>query len=100
MKTQSPVTAESQEYAFTQMPVAKALAKFMIPVIISQLAFLLLNLADAFFVGLTGDTFQVSAMTITFPVIQMMSVVATTFAAGGNAAIASALGIGNAEKAR
>lgn len=100
MKAKNTISTASQEYAFIQMPVPKALAKFMIPTIISQLAFLLLNLADAFFVGLTGDTFQVSAMTITFPVIQMMNVVTTTFSTGGNATIASALGSGNKEKAK
>ncbi len=99
MKSKS-ITNASQEYAFTQMPVPKALAKFMIPTVISQLAFLLLNLADAFFVGLTGDTYQVSAMTITFPVIQMMNVVTTAFSTGSNATIASALGNNDREKAK
>lgn len=99
MKREKTIVA-SQDYAFTQMSVPRALAKFMIPTVISQLAFLLLNLADAFFVGLTGDTYQVSAMTVTFPVIQMMNVVTTTFSTGGNATIAAALGTGDKEKAK
>ena len=38
-------------YAFEKMPVPKALAKFIVPTVMSQLAFLLLNLADAFLWG-------------------------------------------------
>lgn len=89
-----------KEYAFTNLPVPKTLARFMFPTVISQLAFLLLNLADAFFVGRTGDMYQVSAMTITFPVIMMMNCVTTIFATGGNANIAVALGVGDREQAR
>lgn len=91
---------ESREYAFTQLPVPKALATFMIPTVLSQLAFLVLNLADAFFVGRTGDTYQVSAMTITFPVIMMMNCVTTIFSTGGNAVIAGALGKGDRARAK
>lgn len=70
------------------------------PTVLGQLAFLLLNLADAFFVGQTGDTYQVAAMTITFPVIMMMTCVTTIFATGGNATIVAALGKGNRERAK
>ncbi len=86
-------------YAFEKMPVPKALAKFIVPTVMSQLAFLLLNLADAFFVERTGDTYQISAMTITFPVAMMMACTATIFGTGGNANIASCLGMGDKERA-
>lgn len=88
-----------KEQAFTRLPVPQALARFIVPTVLSQLAFLLLNLADAFFVGRTGDMYQVSAMTITFPVIMMMNCVTTIFATGGNATIAAALGGGNRPRA-
>ena len=52
--------------AFEDLSVPKALAKFVIPSVVSQLTMLILNLTDAFFVGRTEDTFQISAMTITF----------------------------------
>ena len=45
----------SKEEIFINYPVPKALAKFMIPTVLSQLTFLVLNLADAFFVGRTND---------------------------------------------
>ena len=98
MKDQANVL--DKDYAFTQLPIPQALAKFMIPTVLSQLAFMLLNLADAFFVGRTGDTSQVAAMTITFPIIMMMNCVTTIFQTGGNAMIATALGNQNKDRAK
>lgn len=93
-------TASAQEEAFTEYSVPKVLAKFIIPAALSQLTFLILNLADAFFVGRTEDTFQISAMTITFPVVMLISCMGTIFGAGGNANIATELGKGDRERAK
>ncbi len=90
----------AQEEAFTKYSIPKVLAKFIIPAALSQLTFLILNLADAFFVGRTGDTFQISAMTITFPVVMLASCLGTIFGAGGNANMASELGRENREGAK
>lgn len=93
-------TASSQEKAFTNYSIPRVLAKFIIPAALSQLTFLILNLADAFFVGRTEDTFQISAMTITFPIVMLASCIGTIFGAGGNANIAAELGKGNRSRAR
>ncbi len=77
---------------FEKLSVPRALTRFIIPAVISQLASLILNLTDAFFVGRTGDKFQISAMTITLPLVMMITVVATVFGAGANANIAASLG--------
>ena len=50
--------------------------------------------------GQTGDTFQISAMTITMPLILIMTVIATVFGAGGNANIAASLGAKKPERAK
>lgn len=89
-----------QEEVFTQYPVPKVLAKFIFPAALSQLTFLILNLADAFFVGRTGDTFQISAMTITFPTVMILTCVGTIFGVGANANMASELGKGDRERAK
>lgn len=86
--------------AFESLSVPKALSKFIVPAVVSQLATLILNLTDAFFVGRTGDEFQIGAMTITLPLILLMSVIATIFGAGGNANIAASLGVKNPERAK
>lgn len=90
----------TQEEAFTKYSVPRVLAKFIIPAALSQLTFLILNLADAFFVGRTEDTFQISAMTITFPVVMLASCVGTIFGAGGNANMATELGKDDREGAK
>lgn len=89
-----------KRYIFEEMPVPKALAHFMVPTVLSQMAALLLNLADAFFVGRTGDAYQVSAMTLTFPIYLCMTVIPIMFGAGGNASIAASLGIGDRARAK
>lgn len=93
-------TISAQEEAFTKYSVPRVLAKFIVPAALSQLTFLILNLADAFFVGRTGDTFQISAMTITFPVVMLASCIGTVFGAGGNANMATELGKENRERAK
>lgn len=77
--------------AFEDLSVPKALAKFIIPSVVGQLATLILNLTDAFFVGRTEDENQIAAMTITFPLVMFMTCVATIFGTGGNANVASSL---------
>ena len=56
---------------FENQSIPRTLAKFVIPSVVSQLTMLILNLTDAFFVGRTEDTFQISAMTITFPIVMI-----------------------------
>lgn len=100
MNDKKEKTISAQENAFTQYSVPRVLAKFIVPAALSQLTFLILNLADAFFVGRTEDTFQISAMTITFPVVMLASCIGTIFGAGGNANIAAELGKGDRERAQ
>lgn len=86
--------------AFTKYSVPRVLAKFIVPAALSQLTFLILNLADAFFVGRTNDTYQISSMAITFPVVMLVSCVGTIFGAGANANMAAELGKGDRERAK
>ena len=99
MKEVKEQTLSAQKEAFTKYPVSRVLLKFILPAALSQLTFLILNLADAFFVGRTGDTFQISAMTITFPIVMILTCTGTIFGVGANANMASELGKGNREKA-
>ena len=50
----------------------RAIAKFAIPTILSQLVTLIHNLADTFFVGHTNDPAQVAALTLSFPLFMMI----------------------------
>lgn len=98
-KTKAQTLSEQKE-AFTKYSVPRVLLKFILPAALSQLTFLILNLADAFFVGRTGDTFQISAMTITFPIVMILTCIGTIFGVGANANMALELGKGNRERAK
>lgn len=100
MKSPDQHGRTEQERAFIELPIYKVLVRFIGPAVLSQLVFLILNLTDAFFVGRTEDTYQISAMTIIFPFIMVMQFLATVFGVGSNANIAASLGRGDREKAK
>lgn len=84
---------------FEQYSVPRVIAKFAIPTILSQLITLIYNLADTFFVGHTNDPAQVAALTLSFPLFMMMTMVANLFGIGANSFISRSLGQGNRENA-
>lgn len=77
----------------------RAIAKFAIPTILSQLVTLIYNLADTFFVGHTNDPAQVAALTLSFPLFMMIIMVSNLFGIGANSFISRALGQGDRERA-
>lgn len=80
--------------------VSTSVAKMAIPSVISSLVTVLYNMADTFFVGQTGDSLQVAAVSLTNPCFVLMMAVANMIGMGGAALASSALGAGNQEKAR
>ena len=67
---------------FTTMPVGKAVAKLVVPTVISQIVVILYSLADTFFVGQIGDPNQLAALSITFPIFTLLTAVANLFGIG------------------
>jgi putative MATE family efflux protein len=88
-----------REY-FESAPVPKAIAKFAVPTILSQLVTLLYNLADTFFVGHTGDPNQVAALTLSFPIFMMLTAIGNLLGIGANSLISRSMGAGEPEKAK
>lgn len=84
---------------FQGLSVPKAIAKFAIPTILSQLVTLLYNLADTFFVGHTNDPSQVAALTLSFPLFMSLTMVGNLFGIGANSFISRSLGQGEYKKA-
>ena len=82
-----------------ELSAPRAIAKFAIPTILSQLVTLIYNLADTFFVGHTNDPAQVAALTLSFPLFMMLIMVSNLFGIGANSFIARALGQGDRERA-
>lgn len=77
---------------FERMPVSKALATLAIPTIISQLITMIYNLADTYFIGLTGDPVKVAASTLAFTIFFMLCGLSNLFGVGGGSHISRLLG--------
>ena len=89
----------NQMAAFQGLSAPRAIAKFAIPTILSQLVTLLYNLADTFFVGHTNDPAQVAALTLSFPLFMMLTMVGNLFGIGANSFISRSLGQGDRNRA-
>jgi putative MATE family efflux protein len=97
--TSSEVADEKQQI-FAELPVPRAMAKLVIPTVLSQLVTLLYNLADAFFVGHTNDPNQLAALTLSFPLFMLLTAIGNVTGIGANSMISRALGAGDPERAR
>lgn len=80
------------EVLFETAPVPQALATLAVPTIISQLITLVYNLADAYFVGRTGNTYMIAAVSLVYPVFSMTAALANLFGVGGGSLISRLLG--------
>ncbi len=88
-----------EKQIFEQMPVPKAVFTLAVPTVISQLIILIYNLADTWFIGQTGDTLQVAAVTVSYPIFMLLSAFANLFGIGGGSLIARLLGSGKEDEA-
>ena len=57
---------------FERLSVPRAVIKLAVPAIISMMVIVIYNVADTFFVGQTGDEFQVAAVSLTTPVFMLL----------------------------
>lgn len=90
----------SEETIFAEYPVGKALAAMVLPTIVSQIIFVIYNLADTWYVGLTNNANAVAAVSLCLPVFTILSAISNLFGIGGASVLARALGVGNHEKAK
>lgn len=77
---------------FESMPVPRAVATLAIPTILSQLVTMLYNLADTFFIGQTGDPYQVAAVSVSMPLFIVLTAISNLFGIGGGSQISRLLG--------
>lgn len=89
----------NEKEIFESLPVPKAVMTLAVPTVISQLIILIYNLADTWFIGQTGDTLQVAAVTLSYPVFMLLSAFANLFGIGGGSLISRLMGRGNEEEA-
>ena len=92
--------SDAKKAIFETMPVPRALASLTIPTIISQLITLVYNLADAYFVGLTGNAYMIGAVSLVYPVFSMTIALANLFGVGGGNLISRLLGVQRQREAK
>lgn len=81
-------------------PVHKAVISMAGPTILSMIVIILYNMADTFFVGQTGNSLYVSAVSLASPVFLIFTAFTSMFGAGGSSVISRSLGMGNPERAK
>ena len=89
-----------EQKIFEEYPVHKAVASMVLPTIASQIIFVIYNLADTWYVGLTGDANAVAAVSLCLPVYTILSAISNLFGIGGAAEISRARGRKSREDAK
>lgn len=82
------------------MPVRKAITVMAIPTIISQLINLVYNVVDTFFIGRTGNTYMIAAVSVAYTLYIMTVAFGNLFGIGGGSLMARLNGQGETEKAK
>ena len=80
---------------FSEYSVPKAVAALALPSMLGMLINIVYNLADTFFVGLTGDANQVSAVSLSMPLFFLFIALGNLFGVGGCSFISRCIGEGN-----
>ena len=71
-----------------------------LPTVISQIIYVIYNMADTWFAGLTGDANTVAAVSLCLPVYNLMTGLSNLFGISGASAMARALGEHDRDKTR
>ena len=85
---------------FESCGVRKAICRLAFPTVIGQVILVVYNMADTFFVGLTGNDAMLSAVTVCTPAFMFLSAVSNLFGVGGASVISRALGRGREDRVK
>ncbi len=82
------------------LPAWKSVISNSIPAMIAMIMMLIYNIADLFFVGQTGDTLQVAAVSLATPVFLFFMSFGNVFGIGGTTVCSKAFGRGDSESVK
>ena len=82
----------SEKALFESEPILSAILTLAVPTVIGQIILVIYNMADTFFVGMTGNDAMVTAVTICMPAFMFLSAISNLFGIGGASVISRALG--------
>ena len=83
---------------FEERSVLSAVFRLAFPTVIGQIILVIYNMADTFFVGLTGNDAMLAAVTVCMPAFMFLSAISNLFGVGGASVISRALGKGSARE--
>ena len=85
---------------FNDMPILRSVLTLAIPTVISQIILVIYNMADTFFIGMTGSDAMLTSVTVCMPAFMFLSAISNLFGVGGASVIARSLGSGQVKKAK
>lgn len=88
-----------EQELFERCPVLQAIIRLALPTIIGQIILVVYNVADTFFIGLTGSDAMVTAVAICMPAFMFLSAISNLFGIGGASVISRALGLHRRDRA-
>ena len=77
----------------------RAVLKMGVPLIAGMMIMVLYNLTDTFFIGLTGDDYQLAAVNLAYPVMMITVAVSNMVGTGASTLIARCMGADDGEQA-
>ncbi len=90
---------DSRIYTFSTEKPVRAVLKMSIPLIAGMFIMVLYNLVDTYFIGLTGDDYQLAAVNLAYPVMMVSVAISNIIGSGASSFIARCLGAQEYEKA-
>ena len=94
------MNAVKKQELFERCSVTRAVFQLAIPTVIGQIILVIYNMADTFFVGLTGNDAMLAAVTVCMPAFMFLSAISNLFGVGGASVIARAMGADDIDRGR
>ena len=85
---------------FEEKRVTSAVFRLAFPTVIGQIILVIYNMADTFFVGLTGNDAMLAAVTVCMPAFMFLSAISNLFGVGAASVIARAMGARETDRAK
>ena len=91
--------SSSKQEIFEKTPVLRSIIALALPTVLGQVIMVIYNMADTFFVGMTGNDEMLTAVTVCMPSFMFLSAIANLFGVGGACAISRSLGKSDLDRA-
>ncbi len=86
-------------YTLSEEAPVRAVVKMSIPLIFGMFVMVLYNLVDTYFIGLTGNDYQLAAVNLAYPVMMVTVAISNMIGTGASSYIARCLGANEKDKA-